>query len=67
MTALVHGFAHQIRGLEIRRKQILLVDWIYPDTLVFHRYLDLQVFIAAVEGLYSDEDHALQMRELHCV
>ncbi len=67
MAAFVHQFTHLIRRLKVRFKQILLIDSVYPDTLVFHRYLYLQVLISAIQCLHSDEDHSFWMRELDSV
>ena len=67
MAILVHQFTQLVSRLEVGLKQVLLVDRVHTNALIFYRNLDVELVFAALRSLHSDEDHAALVRKLDSV
>lgn len=64
MTALVHQSTLLVSRLKVGFEQVLLVDRVHADALIFDRNLDVKLVSATLYSLHSDEDHAALVRKL---
>jgi hypothetical protein len=67
MAITVHRSALPVRGLEVWRKQVPLVDFVHPNARVLDLNLGIKIGWACYESHYCYEDHSSFMRELDCV
>lgn len=67
MAITVHLYALPVRGLEVRRKQVPLVDFVHPNAHVLDLNLGINFGWTGFDSHYCNEDHASFKRELDCV
>jgi hypothetical protein len=67
MAIVVHHSALLVCSLEVRHKQVLLVDFVHPNARVLDLNLGIKIGWISHESHNCYEDHSSLIRELDCV